>query len=162
MHYIELHYIALHVATSKLCCRQNYSPIPAVLQDVYKYCAYALVLQLGVFALYLTRARRHAQSVGMVFQRLVEVVIAAVPSQIPAVINLALLRCAVVLRQRNIHVRVSTAIKAAAAVEVAVFDKTGTLTGSIVSSWPNPHGMLPVLHTMCHAIDAMHSIAWQT
>lgn len=128
-----------------------------MLQDVYKYCAYALVLQLGIFVLYLSRADRHAQTAGMILQRLVEVVIAAVPSQIPAVINFALLRCAVVLRNQNIHIHVSTAIKTAAAVEVAVFDKTGTLTGSIVRSWPNSDGMLSVLRIVCHAM-----IAWQS
>ena len=137
--------------------RQNYKIILAVLQDVYQYCAYALVLQLGGFVLYLSRADRHAQTAGMVLQRLVEAVIVAVSSQIPAVINFALLRCAVVLGNQNIHIHVRTAIKTAAVVEVAVFDKTGTLTGSIVRSWPNSYGMLPVLHIICHAL-----IAWQT
>ena len=112
------------------------------------------MLQLAGFVFYLWRADRHALTAGMVSQRLVEVVIAAVPSQLPAVINFALLRCAIVLGNQKIHIHVSTAIKTAAAVEVAVFDKTGTLTGSIVRSSPNSHSMLPVLYTICRALIA--------
>ena len=153
-----LYSVSLHascIATRATSC------ILAVLQDIYQYCAYALVLQLGVFVLCLLRAHRHAQTAGMVLQRLVEVVIAAAPPQMPAVIDFALMRCAVVLKKRNIHIHVSNAIMTSADVEVAVFDKTGTLTGSIVRSrlplflFFLLQCMLAVLHMTCHAL-----IAW--
>ena len=121
---------------------------------MYKYCACALVLQLGIFALYLSRAHRHAQTAGTVILRLVEVGIAAVPPQMPVVINFAVLQCALVLRKQHIHIHLSTAIKAASAVEVAVFDKTGTLTGNAVRSWSTSNGVLCILHIICHAFNA--------
>ena len=138
-----------------LNCLHSCSCVLVALQDIYQYCAFALILQLGLFVLYLSRARRHAQTAGMVVQRLVEVVIAAVPSQIPAVIDLAVLRCAIVLQGQNIHIHDTAGIKNASAAEVVVFDKTGTLTGSIVRSRPKAYHMRPVLR-MCN--DCMTEI----
>ena len=106
------------------------------LQDLFKYCSFALVLQLALFMLYVSRARRHEQSVTMVVRRLINAVIAALPPTVPAVLIVCLFRCGIVLKLQQIHVHHSTKVKTAAATQVLVLDKTGTLTGSQVHSCP--------------------------
>ena len=110
----------------------------AALQDLFKYCSFALVLQLALFILYASRAHRHEQNVTMVVRRLIYTVIAAVPPTLPAVLIVCLFRCGIVLRQQHIHLQHSTKIKTAAATEVLVLDKTGTLTASQVYSSSAP------------------------
>ena len=73
----------------------------------------------------------------MVIRCLLNAVVAAVPTSVPAVLVFSLSRCGLILRPQDIHVHISTKVKTAAAVEVVVFDKTGTLTGSIVRT-PSP------------------------
>ena len=102
------------------------------LQDMLQYCSFALVLQLTICSLYVSRASKHEQSTAQVVRRVISNVIAAFPPAIPTVIVLTLSRCGVVLRQQQIHVHYSSKVKTAAVAQVLVLDKTGTLTGQIV------------------------------
>ena len=99
---------------------------------MFQYCSFALVLQLAICSLYVSRASKHEQSTAQVIRRVISNVIAAFPPAIPTVIVLTLSRCGVVLRQQQIHVHYSSKVKTAAVAQVLVLDKTGTLTGQIV------------------------------
>lgn len=103
------------------------------LQDIYRFCSFAVILQLAVFALYALGATRNAQSPGMVIQRLIALLVAAAPATMPTVLIFASCRCGFILQLQKIWIPHAAKIFTAAAVEVVVFDKTGTLTGNAVS-----------------------------
>ena len=103
-----------------------------MLQDLYCFCSFALLLQLVLFLLYASRAAQHPHSTATVVKRVVDALIGAVPVAIPTVIILAC--CRAKLLRHGISVHQFLKVQLAADVEMAVFDKTGTLTGNTVGS----------------------------
>lgn len=124
--------------------------LPAVLQDLYQFCAVALLFQICFFMLYVARAVRHPDSVQGTVNSVVGILIAAVPTAVPTVVVAALAYCTVHLQRSHIELLVHAKIKTIADVEVICFDKTGTLTGTTVNalSWPFAFRLLP-LANMC-------------
>ena len=103
------------------------------LQDLLLYCSFALVLQLAIFTLYISKASQHGHRASNVVQHVGDALVAASPTGMPTLIITSLWRCFIDLKKQGIMVQSSLKIKTAAAVELVVFDKTGTLTGSMVS-----------------------------
>ena len=112
------------------------------LQDLYKFCGVALILQLSIFTLFLASARKYHYSLEDTARRVVAVFIAAVPTGIPTVLVFALGARIRGLKRCHIDVLQPDKIKTVATTEVCCFDKTGTLTGSVVSCLYNS-SMLP-------------------
>lgn len=104
-----------------------------LLQDLLRYCSLALLLQIGISLLAAPRASRSHLSTAASIKRAADVLIAAVPTSIPAVITVGMFRCLLSLKSRHIEIHHIQKVKTVAAVDCAVFDKTGTLTGSMVS-----------------------------
>lgn len=105
----------------------------AYLQDLLRFCAFALLLQICIFTLYIERARRFNQGPREVVERVVNVLIAAVPTGLATVLVFSLGTCVRKLRGQQIDLLLPEMIKTIANVEVVCFDKTGTLTRSVVS-----------------------------
>ena len=53
------------------------------IQDLYAFCAYALLLQLCIFMLFVSKAAQYAHSTEDIIQRVLNVFIAAVPTGAP-------------------------------------------------------------------------------
>lgn len=106
-----------------------------ILQDLLRYYGFALVLQLMIFTVYLSRVSRYPHSPSSVFQHVGATIVAAAATGIPTVVITSILRCVTELQTHNITMQNNLKVKAAAAVEVVVLDKTGTLTGSVVSHY---------------------------
>ena len=104
-----------------------------ILQDLLRYYAFALGLQLVIFTSYLSRISRHPHSSSSVFQHVGASFVAAAATGSPTVIITSMLRCVRELQRHGVTMQNNLKVKAAAAVEVVVLDKTGTLTGSVVS-----------------------------
>lgn len=104
-----------------------------LLQDLFLYYSFALVLQLAVFMLYLSKASQHPHNAATVINHVGATLVGAAPTGIPTVIITSILRCVTELEKHGITVQSTLKIKDAAAVEVVVLDKTGTITGSVVS-----------------------------
>ena len=73
------------------------------LQDLLCYCSLALLLQIAVSAPMAFKASQLDPSISSIIQRVADVFIAAVPSQIPAVISFGLFRCVRALKRKDIH-----------------------------------------------------------
>ena len=102
-------------------------------QDLCRFCGFALLLQLCIFCLYISKVHQFQQGPKKVFVRLVDVFIAAVPTGLATVLIFSLGVCVRKLRRQQIDILQPEKIKTIADVEVVCFDKTGTLTGSVVS-----------------------------
>ena len=59
-------------------------------QDLYTFCAFALLLQFCIFMLFISKARQHAHSPETTFKGVVNMIIAAVPTGVPTGQNPAL------------------------------------------------------------------------
>ena len=59
------------------------SSIADGLQDVYTFCGFALVLQLYIFVLFMVKASQYAHSTQDTVQRVINMLIAAVPTGAP-------------------------------------------------------------------------------
>ena len=105
----------------------------AYLQDLLCFCAFALLLQISIFVLYIDRARRSHHDPREVVERVVNVLVAAVPTGLATVLIFTLGTCVKKLRRQQIDLLQPEKIKTIADVEVVCFDKTGTLTRSVVS-----------------------------
>lgn len=105
------------------------------LQDLLRYCAVALVLQVAISMLNIATLDRYDRTAQATVAQVAAVLIAAVPSSIPTVISFSLFRCMISLKKRLIEVHHVRQLKTVAAVDCCVFDKTGTLTGCVVSSY---------------------------
>ena len=105
----------------------------AYLQDLLRFCAFALLLQILIFILYVDRARRFYHGAPEVLERVISVLIAAVPTGLATVLVFSLGTCVKKLRDQQIDLLQPEKIKTIANVEVVCFDKTGTLTRSVVS-----------------------------
>jgi len=116
-----------------------------VLQDFFKFCCFALLLQICLFTLYLAKAHQHAAPVQQTFTRVINVLIASVPTGAPTVVIAALAYCMLHLQSQHIEVLIPEKVKTIADVEVACFDKTGTLTGTMVSPFLTAYQLLPCL-----------------
>lgn len=103
------------------------------MQDLYKFCSVALILQLSIFTLFLSSANKYHDSLGDSARRVVDVFIAAVPTGIPTVLVFSLGTRIQGLKRCQIDVLQPDKIKTAATTELCCFDKTGTLTSSVVS-----------------------------
>ncbi|DBA96365.1 TPA: hypothetical protein ACH3X3_002538 [Trebouxia sp. C0006] len=110
------------------------------LRDLFSFCALALVLHIGIFILYITRARTYYHGPSDVVKRVVNIFLGAFPTGLATVLIFSLGTCAQKLARQKIHVLQPEKIKTIADVSVVCFDKTGTLTGSV----PEFQGMLPV------------------
>lgn len=106
----------------------------AYLQDLMRFCAFALLLQICIFCLYLNKARQFYHGPEEVFRRVVNVFIAAVPTGLATVLVFSLGTCVRKLKGQKIDLLQPEKIKTIADVDVVCFDKTGTLTRSVVSS----------------------------
>lgn len=126
-------------STSAACV--NFCQCGVTVQDLFLYCAFALVLQLAIFSLYLSRVRRRPHDTASVIQHVGDTLVAAAPTGICTVIITSLCRCVADLKRQGISVQDTKKIKTAAAVNTVVVDKTGTLTGSMVSPPPPPQPM---------------------
>ncbi|DBA77187.1 TPA: hypothetical protein ACH3X1_009761 [Trebouxia sp. C0004] len=100
------------------------------LRDLFSFCALALLLHIGIFMLYITRARTHGPSD---VKRVVNIFMGAFPTGLATVLIFSLGTCARKLARQQIDVLQPEKIKTIADVSVVCFDKTGTLTGSVVS-----------------------------
>lgn len=103
------------------------------LQDLYKFCSIAFILQLSIFCLFIVSADKHHRGAEDTILRTVDVFIAAVPTGIPTVLVFSLGTRVRQLKHKKIDVLQVDKIKTAAATEVVCFDKTGTLTSTVVS-----------------------------
>ena len=143
----------------------------AVVQDMYQFCAVALLFQACFFMLYIARAGRQPESARVTIDRVLDVFVAAVPPAAPAVVVAALAYCSLHLRRGSIEVLVPEKIKTIADVEVVCFDKTGTLTGTVVSPLCLPFGlcklpfstslMRPQLRPLVPPFSAVRAIVFQ-
>ena len=107
--------------------------MPICLQDLMRFCAFALLLQISIFCLYIEKARYIYHGPQEVFQRVVNVLIAAVPTGLATVLVFSLGTCVKKLKSQKIDLLQPEKIKTIANVDVVCFDKTGTLTLSVVS-----------------------------
>ena len=82
--------------------------------------------------LFASRAAAYPVRTADVVRRVVDTLIAAVPTGIPTIICFSLVRCVAALKRVDVNVHSVAAVKTAAAVEAVIFDKTGTLTGNLV------------------------------
>ena len=105
-----------------------------LLQDLYRFCVFALLLQLSIFFLYITKAGQFYHGPKEAVERVVNVFIAAVPTGLATVLVFCLGTCVRKLRLQQIDLLQPEKIKTIADVEVVCFDKTGTLTRSVVSN----------------------------
>ena len=103
------------------------------LQDLMRFCAFALLLQISIFCLYIEKARHFYHGPQEVVQRVVNVLIAAVPTGLATVLVFSLGTCVKKLKSQKIDLLQPEKIKTIANVDVVCFDKTGTLTRSVVS-----------------------------
>lgn len=130
-----------------------------ILQDLYTFCSFVLVLQLAIFTLYASRAAAYPVKTAAVVRRVIDTFIAAVPTGIPTIIIFSLGRCVAVLKGGDVEVHQALAVKAAAAVEAVVFDKTGTLTGSLVRMHQNLEQHPKNSSKFSNAATLKHSVA---
>ena len=108
---------------------------------MFRFFGFAFVLQLLIFLIAAVPSfLQHWQSTQQVVNRVLGVVVAAVPVAAPTVILCANASCMQRLAKSHIDVLNPIKLKTMAAVQVVCFDKTGTLTGSVVR-------LLPVLCT---------------
>lgn len=102
------------------------------MQDLLRFCAFALLLQICIFFLYIESARQFYRGPQEVVERVVNVFVAAVPTGLATVLVFSLGTCVKKLRVQQIDLLQPEKIKTIANVEVVCFDKTGTLTRSVV------------------------------
>ena len=103
------------------------------LQDYFFFCIFALVLQLLVFFLFVSKASRYEPSGQDVFQRVVDNFIRAWPMSAPTMIISALACRIGRLKIHGIDTLQPGKLEIAGLVQVVCFDKTGTLTNNVVS-----------------------------
>ena len=111
-----------------------------LLQDLYSFCGFVMVLQLAMFMAYALRVAQYPHSTASVVKHAADVVISAVPTGIPTVIIFSMYRCGLTLMSRGMAVLQTSMINVAADVDTAVFDKTGTLTDSVVCTCKAEYG----------------------
>ena len=120
------------------------------LQDLYRFCAFALLLQISIFFLYISKAHHFYHGPEETIKRVIDVFIAAVPTGLATVLVFCLGTCVRKLRLQQIDLLQPEKIKTIANVEIVCFDKTGTLTRSVVCNCPL------LLSTSCHI-----ALSWQ-
>ena len=102
-------------------------------QDYFIYCTFSLALQVLAFLVFASKGKQDADDLGDVFDRVIDLFIAAWPSIAPAVILFAWGVRLTRLRGQGISTLQPDKLDAAAHTEVVCFDKTGTLTANVVS-----------------------------
>ena len=102
------------------------------LQDVLKLYLFALTLQIILFIPYAVRAAHFHESGRDVIYRLLDCILQAAPTGLPALRMFIASVNIIRLDRKDIKLTFAEALRLVSVATVACFDKTGTLTGSTV------------------------------
>lgn len=104
------------------------------MQDVFRLYAFALVIQVCIFIVYITLGRPFKPSSGTLIRRLLDMGVHAAPPGLPACWLVAGAASRRRLAKQGIKLVFPEVLQKGACADIVCFDKTGTLTGSMVSS----------------------------